>query len=949
MKKTLSLLVFSFYFLAAHAVWLRNVPITEVQPNGDTIHFFATGDECYHRYHDAAGYTLLMDARGYWVYAQPTQGGSIEPSQHIYPVANPASLGLQPGLTISREEWNDLKAAWEIPAELLPQPAKTSGRNHGDYCNLVIFIRFADDSAYSRSFSSIDRMFTDSSTYTSNSLYTYFRRASYDKIFMRTYYAPAPNGNTILSYQAPHPRNYYKPYSESNPEGYHSNQRSDREFDLIQGAIDYVNQYAPVPSNVVLDCNGDGLIDNVNFIVKGTYTGWSDLLWPHKWNLYGRECYINGKRVSTFNLQLEGSGAEYFGTSTFCHEMFHSLGAPDLYRYNSSSTIAPVGSWDLMASNSRPPQHMSAYMKYKYGNWLDEIPTITEPGTYTLQPLADTTCVHCCYKIPSIDTNVFFVLEFRNTDYPFEGQLPGKGLVIFRIDKRFGGNASYNDVDVFDEVWVMRPGSNSHLEDGQLARAAFSDEAHRTEFSSTSDPYPHLADGTRDMHFSVTNIRILNGELSFYYSNRAVPAGLVSRRITTASATVAWAGGSPAYRIRYRRADSDDAYSYALSTATHFTIWGLQPNVMYEWSVRSLYGDNGNYTDSSNYSASAIFHTERCNNPVSDTLGRSTSLERTGVPFRSNEKYNYTQIILTQDEIGQGRHISSINLHYAYANALTKTNCTIYMAHTTANEFSTSVEYIPASDLSMVYTGDLTFNKGWNTILLDSSFLYDGERNLVIAIDDNSGTPSRVGDKFYCKETTSRKSSVVYSGDEDHNPGPEQDSIEGVRYYHSYRPNIALTGCPLQSGSQHYACIFAEDEGMGYTDGEGLYDHGTRIFVQAYPVRNNIFKQWHDGVTTNPRLLTIVSDTLLIAIFANPAGIDTPQDAGAGYTILSQGTTATVVCSPEYPVRVFDLLGRTLLSSPAGHSGRVTFHAPAAGIYLVQVATSKPGKIYLSR
>ncbi|MBP5644854.1 MAG: hypothetical protein J6W95_02875, partial [Bacteroidales bacterium] len=72
MKKTLSLLVFTFYFLASHAVWLKDVPITEVQPNGDTIHFFATGDECYHRYHDAAGYTLLLSPSGYWVYAQPT-------------------------------------------------------------------------------------------------------------------------------------------------------------------------------------------------------------------------------------------------------------------------------------------------------------------------------------------------------------------------------------------------------------------------------------------------------------------------------------------------------------------------------------------------------------------------------------------------------------------------------------------------------------------------------------------------------------------------------------------------------------------------------------------------------------------------------------------------------------------------------------------------------------
>lgn len=955
MKKTLFLLILSSYFLLpfqASAAYLKNVPITEVQPNGDTIHFFATGDECYHRYHDAAGYTLLMDARGYWVYAQPTKDGSISPSQHVYPVANPAALGLTPGLTISRGEWEQLKAYWKVPEDQLPPTAKTSGLNHGNYCNLVIFIRFADDTGYNRTFSSIDHMFTDSSHYTSSSLYTYFRRASYDKIFMRTYYAPAPEGERIISYQSPHPRNYYKPYSSSNPEGYHSNQRSDREFDLIQGAINYVNQYSPIPSDVVLDCNGDGYIDNVNFIVKGSYTGWSDLLWPHKWNLYGRNCYINGKQVSTFNFQLEGSGADYFGSSTFCHEMFHSLGAPDLYRYNTGTELAPVGGWDLMASNSKPPQHMSAYMKYKYGNWIDSIPTITQPGNYTLHALADSTCVNCCYKIPTIDTDQFFVLEYRNTELPFEAKLPGKGLVIYRIDKRFNGNAGYNGSDVFDEVWVMRPGSSSRYEDGQLSRAALSVDNHRTEFSSTTDPYPHLGDGTRDMHIAISNVSILGNDLSFHYGTHTVPAGLKPRRITTVTATVMWAGGSEAYRIRYRKAGTNDPYTYLLSTNTYTTIWGLETNTLYEWSVRSLYGDNNSheYTDSTVYSATALFHTEHCNNPVSDTIGHTITEEKIGVPFKGNEKNNYAQMILTPEEIGSSRHISVLGIQYAYTAALTKTNCTIYMAHSDTNSFSFYHPYIPGEELSLVYTGDLTFTTGWSTILLDSTFLYDGVRNLVIAIEDNSGTPSRVYNKFYCHDTDNRLSAVVFSGDDSHNPDPHQDSIVGSRSFYSFIPNISLTGCPAAlDGSQHYACIFPEDQGMGFTDGEGYYDHGSVVTIQAYPVRQNRFKYWHDGVTDNPRQLVLTSDTLLVAIFTNPVGITPVDEQNAGFTVLSQGLTATVVCNPEYPVHVFDLLGRTLISSPAGHNGRITFQAPAEGIYIIRVGDSKPQKLLLSR
>lgn len=955
MKKTLiCLFVFSFYFLfspfAAQAIYVERIPITEVQPNGDTIHFFATGDECYHRYHDANGFTLLLSPSGYWVYAQPTADGkSIEPSRHVYPVDNPATLGLTPGLTISRQEWNELKAAWEVPADQLPKPTKTSGRNHGDYCNLVIFIRFADDSAYTRQFSSINQMFTDSSSYTANSLYTYFRRASYDKIFMRTHYAPQPIGDSIISYQAPHPRNYYKPYSESNPEGYRSNQRAAREFDLIQGAIDYINAYHPIPANVNLDCNGDGLIDNVNFIVKGTYTGWSDLLWPHKWNLYGRNCYINGKQVSTFNLQLEGSGAQYFGSSTFCHEMFHSLGAPDLYRYNSSNTTTPVGGWDLMASNSRPPQHMSAYMKMKYGNWIDSIPTISQPGTYTLYPIADSTCHQCCYRIMSPDEDQYYVLEYRNTDRPFEIGLPGKGLIVYRVDTRFDGNASNNDIDIADEIWVFRPGSSSSFEEGSLGRAAFSADSRRTEFSAAQDCGPFLTDGTRDMHFSITNISYCHDSITFRYSTKTTPVDLAAQRVTTITASLKWTGGSNAYRLRYRVAGSNETYRYVLATRPSFTITGLEENTLYEWSVRSLYGDNATqtYTDSSVYAATAEFHTELCNNPQTVDIGTNTDNERTGVPFVSNSTYSYSQQIFTPEEVGGAKHISIISLHYAYQNPLQRSNCTIYLAQTQLDEFgSDTLTHIEGSELTRVYTGSITFNQGWNQIILDSTFYYDGERNLVVAIDDNSGTPTRAGNKFYVQQTALLYRTVVYHGNDDTNPDPFEDSLSGSRVRQSYRTNIKFTGCPANL-SQFYACILPENPAMGLVDGEGYYNAGEVFSIRAYPLYQCTFSHWSDGSDENPRQITITSDTLILAYFNPPVGIDNIY-GDAGYVVITRGLDLTLQGAEDSRVRILDLMGRTLLTAPAGHSSPISFTFPSQGVYLLQVGDAKPQKLLIT-
>ncbi|MCD8480296.1 MAG: hypothetical protein LRZ88_08785 [Candidatus Cloacimonetes bacterium] len=120
--------------------------------------------------------------------------------------------------------------------------------------------------------------------------------------------------------------------------------------------------------------------------------------------------FINGKQVWDFNFQLESSLASS-GASVLAHEMFHSLSAPDLYRYN-DTTITPIGSWDLMAGNANPPQHMSAWMKYRYGNWLPEPPMITESGTYTLHPVASS-ATNNIYRVPSWNSSQSYVLEYR--------------------------------------------------------------------------------------------------------------------------------------------------------------------------------------------------------------------------------------------------------------------------------------------------------------------------------------------------------------------------------------------------------------------------------------------------------------------------------------------------------------------------------------------------------
>ena len=499
MKKNITFFVATFFWMVillpvTFAAYLKNVPQTLVQPNGDTLHCFATGDEFYHRLHDADGYTIILDkSTGYYVYADKV-GDQLVPTSHIAGRANPATAGLTPGLSISAEQWRARRQKWESSTPALTRSQTRAGeRNHGHINNLVVFIRFADDDPFENDFSSVEAMF-NSPTPGDNSMYNYFKSATYDQLTITSTFYPTQSGTTILSYQDTYSRSYFEPWSSDNPDGYdedNDNERTTREHQLLKRAVNAISDM--VPSDLDIDYDLDGYVDNVCFLVRGNVGEWNDLLWPHRWSLYSESAYINGKRVYDFNFQL-ADNIYYFNTSVLCHEMNHSLSAPDLYHYYDDTGLAPVGPWDLMAQNGSTPQHMGAYMKYKYGNWISEIPEITECGTYTLHSLGSS-ATNNCYRIASPNSNEFFVLEYRNTNDYFESSLPRSGLLVYRINTDFDGNASYDGETIFDEVYLYRPNGTPD-NNGNINQAAFSENSGRTEMNANTNPYPFLTDGS---------------------------------------------------------------------------------------------------------------------------------------------------------------------------------------------------------------------------------------------------------------------------------------------------------------------------------------------------------------------------------------------------------------------------------------------------------------------
>lgn len=890
------MLLFVAVAIFAQAALLRNVPTILIQPNGDTLRCFATGDEFYHRLHDGMGYTIVQNQdNGFYVYAQLDSRGELVPSTIValsttldkevgLNVAQQRAhaMGIEPNLMISKREYSQKLKSWQVPAQYArPNASKDANTNRGTINNIVIFVRFADDTPISTGFNTINAMFNDSSA-NAISQYKYFREVSYGQLSMVTYYYPAPNGNTVISVQDSFPRSYYCPYNATtNPQGYQTDQqRATREFDMIERAVNWVNANSPIPTSLNIDYNNDQEVDNIVFVVKGTYTGWSELLWPHKWSVYDRYLSINGKRLYTFNLQLEGSGSHYFSSSTLCHETFHTLGAPDLYRYHDNSDVSPVGSWDLMCSNTTPPQHTSAFMKMTYGNWIDSIPEITASGTYTLTSLADQNTSQNpirAYAIQSQDPNQYYILEYRNNSNHFETGLPGGGLLIFRADTRYNGNADFDTVNHMDGYYLFRPGGSTPFVNGNVNQAHFGAHVGRPNFSASSSPrpwlnYPYNAPNylCYDTTLSITNItRSADGNsITFTYNDlRAcmAPENLTCSQSSNIAAHLNWNGRGVSYILQYRLVNTPNNITTTTASGRSTILTGLQANSSYEFRVKSICAQG----DTSSYSDWAPFFTMSCATPQSETIGTQNSTEYT-LPVNTYYNYSLTQQIWTAAEIGGAKNISSIQFYYTHTqSSSSKTNCSIYVGHTTRNAFSSSSntarnEMVSVNSLTKVYEGDMNCTQGWNTFNFSQPFAYNGTDNLIIVIDDNSGSYNSNQHRFAVQNTTNRMSCYMYSDDSDPdatNPASSSATCTSVQK----RAIIQIVGCdPNATVDTFTVTAISANPSMGTVDGGGSFVEGDAATLTATPALGYKLLRW-----TGPNNFTSTLNPLQVMVHEN--------------------------------------------------------------------------------
>ena len=123
-------------------------------------------------------------------------------------------------------------------------------------------------------------------------------------------------------------------------------------------------------------------------------------------------------------------------------------------------------------------------------------------------------------------------------------------------------------------------------------------------------------------------------------------------------------------------------------------------------------------------------------------IGDGSSTTDQYLPSYSYYNYTLSQQIYTAEELGSAGLINSIAF---FNGGETKTrNYDVYMVGTTKGAFTGATDWVTVTSDNLVFSGsvEITAND-WTTIEFNNPFVYDGVSNVVLVVDDNTGSYSQ--------------------------------------------------------------------------------------------------------------------------------------------------------------------------------------------------------------
>ncbi len=244
--------------------------------------------------------------------------------------------------------------------------------------------------------------------------------------------------------------------------------------------------------------------------------------------------------------------------------------------------------------------------------------------------------------------------------------------------------------------------------------------------------------------------------------------------------------------LQYRLAGTDIWSSEITLNQPSYTISPIQSSASYQIRVKSLCENN---TLESDYSSITV--AVPCGTPGEDidlTIGTGTASSY-NAPYNNYYGYSWNEMIYHASEVGTAGVINSIAFHVNSASSYSCSTIKIYLGHTPKDQHTSTTDWSPMSDLTLVYSRDnisIGASTGWEERVLDVPFNYNGVDNLVVVVAHGSSSyTSSLNYNYTSMERRGLYRQIDGSASYAEHPGT------GVGTYSSYLPNmkVNITEC----------------------------------------------------------------------------------------------------------------------------------------------------------
>ena len=211
------------------------------------------------------------------------------------------------------------------------------------------------------------------------------------------------------------------------------------------------------------------------------------------------------------------------------------------------------------------------------------------------------------------------------------------------------------------------------------------------------------------------------------------------------------------------------------------------------------------------------------------------------LPSHSFYNYALSQQIYTAQEIGRSCKINSISF---FNTGSTRTRSyTVYLKHTNKSSFGSNNDWIPVSETDQVFSGSVNMRSNmWTEITFDTPFYYDGTSNMLLVIDDNTGS---YNSGMTCRVFNTDSPQALYIYDDGTNFIPYSPSYTGTMVNVKNQIIIGVDASYVQQTSE-----LAQGWNWWSTYVDITLDDLKAALVEALPSTNITIKSKDNGNTT---------------------------------------------------------------------------------------------------